>query len=383
MNFNFKTPKNILSAPGCASEAERYRNLKLNGPVLLVTDATLVKLGIADKVQVAMQEAGLEVILFDQVEPEPKVATVRNALERLSNQHVSSVVGLGGGSPMDIAKILALLLETPQPVEALYGVDNCKGDRLPLVLIPTTAGTGSEVTHVAVVTGDNGEKSPIVDAKLIGDVVLLDAALTVGLPDQVTAATGIDAMVHAMEAFTSGFKKNVISDQLAIQAFKLLYKNISEAVHHGSNLAARSNMLSGSMLAGLAFANATVGAVHALSYPLGTNFKIPHGESNALVMVPTMKFNALTAFPMYAELCRAVHPELEGETDKKAADYLLDRIAELIPSIGLNESLSPYGIRKADLEILTDGTLKQARLLSYNYREMQKEDIYDVFESIL
>jgi alcohol dehydrogenase len=265
----------------------------------------------------------------------------------------------------------------------MYGVDNCSGYRLPLLLIPTTAGTGSEVTHVAVVTGDDGEKSPIVDAKLISDIVLLDAELTLGLPGKITATTGMDAMVHAMEAYTSGFRKNIASDRLAVQAFKLLYHNISEAVYNGKNLSARSNMLTGSMLAGLAFANSTVGAVHALSYPLGTNFKIPHGESNALVMVPTMRFNAKIAFPIYAELGRSVHSGLKAEGNEEAADYLLDSIARLIIKLGLNTTLSPYGIKKDDLNNLTEGTFKQARLLSYNYRKMEREDIYKIFESIL
>jgi alcohol dehydrogenase class IV len=326
----------------------------------------------------------LEVKVFDKVEPEPKVTTIEKALDFLNRNKIATVIGLGGGSPMDIAKILALLLKTPQAVEAIYGVDNCKGTRLPLVLIPTTAGTGSEVTHVAVVSGKDGEKSPIVDAKLIGDVVLLDAELTLGLPPKVTAATGIDAMVHAMEAYTSGVKKNLVSDQLALQAFKLLYENIFNAVKNGhQDIETRGNMLLGSMLAGLAFANATVGAVHALSYPLGTNFKIPHGESNALVMIATMKFNAKTAFPLYAEICKRVHPNIDFKNDEEASSYLFEQLEKLIPALGLYNTLNPYGITTTDLEALTDGTMKQSRLLSYNYRQMDREDIYKVFESIL
>jgi alcohol dehydrogenase class IV len=384
MKFNFKTPKNIISEQGSASRPETYSDLKLKGPVLLVTDATLMRLGIASKVQNAIEKSGLEVMVFDKVEPEPKVTTIEKALDFLNGNKIATVIGLGGGSPMDIAKILALLLKTPQGVEAIYGVDNCTGTRLPLVLIPTTAGTGSEVTHVAVVSGKDGEKSPIVDAKLISDVVLLDAELTLRLPPTVTAATGIDAMVHAMEAYTSGVKKNLISDQLALQAFKLLYENIFDAVNNGhQHMEVRGNMLLGSMLAGLAFANATVGAVHALSYPLGTNFKIPHGESNALVMLATMKFNAKTAFSMYAEICRSVHPQINHINNEEASAHLFEQLERLIPALGLHTTLRPYGVTTNDLEALTDGTMKQARLLSYNYRKMDREDIYKIFESIL
>ncbi|MEO0337661.1 MAG: iron-containing alcohol dehydrogenase [Bacteroidota bacterium] len=383
MNFDFKTPRRIISEPGCSADSSFFASLQLRGKILLVTDATLVKLGIATKVLEALVAANLEVIVFDQVEPEPKVETVRKALDFVKAESIDTVIGLGGGSPMDIAKILALLLKTPQEISTLYGVGNCRGDRLPLVLIPTTAGTGSEVTHVAVVTGDDGEKSPIVDAILICDTVLLDATLTIGLPPRITAATGIDAMVHAMEAFTSGLRKNIVSDQLAIDAFQLLYNNISEAVHNGTNLQARQAMLTGSMLAGLAFANATVGAVHALSYPLGAQYHLPHGESNALVMVPVMRFNGQKAFPLYAALCKVVHPDQSQLDEKALSNYLLDQIATLIPSLGLPTRLSAYGIGKQDLNALVVGTLHQARLLSYNYTPMEKVDIHAVFEGLL
>lgn len=383
MDFDYKTPSRIISRKGCSTDLDFFTSLQPSGKILLVTDASLVKLGIATKVMEAIVEAGLDIIVFDQVEPEPKVSVVRKALDFAKGESISTVIGLGGGSPMDIAKILALLLQSPQEISALYGVGNCQGDRLPLILIPTTAGTGSEVTHVAVVTGDDGEKSPIVDATLICDTVLLDAELTIGLPPRITAATGIDAMVHAMEAFTSGVRKNIVSDQLAIRAFQLLYHNIEEAVHNGSNLKAREAMLLGSMMAGLAFANATVGAVHALSYPLGARYHLPHGESNALVMVPVMQFNSKKAFPLYAALCKIVHPEQNESPERALSNYLLDQIAKLIPALGLPTQLSAYGIGREDLEELVMGTLHQARLLTYNYTPMEKADIQAVFESLL
>lgn len=383
MTFEFKTPTTIISKLGCSTTAETFANLKLTGNVLFVTDATLIKLGIATKVISALETAGLNVFVFDQVEPEPKVATVRKAIAQTKTQKIDTVVGLGGGSPMDIAKIIALMLASPQPVESLYGVGNVQGDRLPLLLIPTTAGTGSEVTPVAVVTSDNGEKSPIVDPKLICDTVLLDAELTLGLPPRITAATGVDAMVHAMEAYTSGVRKNIVSDDLGLKAFKLLYENIETAVHSGRDIEARSKMLLGSMMAGLAFANATVGAVHALSYPLGASFKLPHGESNALVMIPVMRFNEAKAHPLYADLCRAVHPEALQMSAADASTYLLDKIEAMIPTLGLDTRLADYNIGAEHLDTLTDGTLFQARLLSYNYTQMEHEDIYQVFKAIL
>ena len=382
-DFQFRIPGTILFKKGCSSDLNTYKDLNISGKVLLVTDHMLAKLGIADKIKTAIQDADTEVVLFDSVEPEPSVSTVRNLIELARKENVTSVVGLGGGSPMDVAKIAALVISSPQPIESLYGVGNAIGDRLPLILIPTTAGTGSEGTPVAVVTGDDGEKSPIVGPQFICDTVILDAELTLGLPPRVTAATGIDAMVHAIEAYTSAVRKNPVSDQLALQALKFLYGNIQTAVHHGDNYEAREKMLVGSMMAGLAFANASVGAVHALAYPLGTQFHLSHGESNALVFAEVMKFNLVTAFSHYAEISKVLIPEAKDLKDNEAAELLIKKISTLIPELGLKENLSDFGIEEKDLGLLVDGTLNQARLLSYNIRTMNHEDIYAVYKTLL
>ncbi len=382
-NFQFNTPGKIILRPNCSSDSETYKGLNLTGRTLIVTDATLVKLGIADKVSAAMTKAGADVITFDQVEPEPKTTAVRKLIADIQKENIQLVVGLGGGSPMDVAKIASLLIPCPQPIESMYGVGNATGQRLPLILIPTTAGTGSEGTPVAVVTGDDGEKSPIVGPQFICDTVVLDPTLTLGLPSHITAATGVDAMVHAIEAYTSGVRKNPVSDQLALKALKLLYNNIKLVFEQGDKLEARSNMLVGSMMAGLAFANASVGAVHALAYPLGAHFHLSHGESNAAVLTPVMRFNLENAAPMYAELYRYITPKFSELHDKEAAEALIKSLEILIPELGLKNQLSQYNILAKDLDVLTDSAMKQARLLSYNIRTMNQNDIYQVFKSIL
>jgi len=381
--FQFKTPGTTIFKAGSAANPDTYRSLGIHGNVLLVSDPILTKIGIVEKVRQAITECGSSVILFDQVEPEPKVSSVRKLVEYASSKKVSHVVGLGGGSPMDVAKIAALMIPTPQAVESMYGVGNARGTRLPLVLIPTTAGTGSEGTPVAVVTGDDGEKSPIVGPQFICDSVILDAELTLGLPPGVTAATGADAMVHAIEAYTSAVRKNPISDRLAIQALQLLHGNITRVMEHGEDLEARGNMLLGSMMAGLAFANASVGAVHALAYPLGTQFHLSHGESNAVVLVPVMRYNLAVATSLYAEISREVLTGSDAQNDAAAAAQLIDELAQLIPALGLGDRLSQYGIAEKDLDSLTEGCLKQDRLLSYNVRPMRREDIRSAFHSVL
>ncbi len=381
--FQCRFPGNIICRDGSSGNPESFKALSLHGPALLVTDPTLVKLGIAGKVKEALELAGIDVILFAEVEPEPKVETVRKLVGITEQKHIGTVVGLGGGSPMDVAKIAALLLSHPQPIKSMYGVGNAIGDRLPLILIPTTAGTGSEGTPVAVVTGDNGEKSPIVGPQFICDHVILDAELTLGLPKKVTAATGMDAMVHAIEAYTSSVRKNPVSDQLSIQALKLLYNNIRTVIDQGHNLEARRDMLLGSMMAGLAFANSTVGAVHALAYPLGTQFHLSHGESNAIVLAPVMKYNFDKAVKLYAELWRSISKRPDPITDDEAASQFIREIETLIPEIGLKDRLTLYGIKETNLSNITRGALKQERLLSYNISRMGEEDIFKAYKLVL
>jgi alcohol dehydrogenase class IV len=331
----------------------------------------------------AIKKTGSSLHIFDGISPEPDVSAVRALVAFANELRVNQVVGLGGGSPMDVAKIVSLMIASPQPVESMYGVGNATGTRLPLLLIPTTAGTGSEGTPVAVITGDDGEKSPIVGPQFLCDSVILDAELTLGLPPGVSAATGVDAMVHAIEAFTSAVRKNPVSDRMAIQALQLLYPNIRKVVEEGKDREARGNMLLGSMMAGLAFANASVGAVHALAYPLGTQHHLSHGESNAAVMVPVMRFNLPEATPMYAELSRSVLDQADQLNDAIAAGQLIDELAGLIPALGLRDRLSSYGISDKDLEALSKGALKQERLLSYNIRPMDTDDIRLAYRAVL
>lgn len=381
--MQFRTPGTIIIEPGGASDPETFRPLSEKGLTLLVTDANLVKLGLAAEVQSALEKAGCEVLVSDQVEPEPTAATVRKIAEVARSMGARQVVGLGGGSPMDVAKLVALLAPYPQEMKDIYGVDRAQGSRLPLTLIPTTAGTGSEGTPVAVVTGDDGEKSPVLGPQFICDRVILDAALTLDLPSKVTADTGVDAMVHAIEAYTSSVRKNPISDQLAVNALRLLYGNIRTAVSTGQDLEARGNMLVGSMLAGVAFANASVGAVHALAYPLGTRFHMSHGASNALVLTPVMRFNLPVSGGLYGALGKAILPECSELSDSCAAQRLIDSLSALIPELGLQDRLSQCGIGEDDLGDLVEGTLRQERIMSYNIRPMTGEDIYDTFKSVL
>lgn len=381
--FQFRIPGSIISGAGSVDQIATDYTLRSAQRVLLVTDRNMMDLGYADRVSVPLKKSGVDVLVFAEVEPEPSAETVRRASAFGRDHGVDAVIGLGGGSPMDVAKLVALFVASPQPIEKTYGVDLAQGERLPLVLIPTTAGTGSEVTKVAVVTADNQDKAPILAPQLYCDSVILDVDLTLGLPPKVTAATGVDAMVHAVEAYTSSIRKNPASDQLALQAMRLLFGNTRTAVAHGDDVEARSAMLTGSTLAGLAFANSTVGAVHALAYPIGTQFHVSHGGSNAVVFVPTMRFNMPEAAPLYAKIARAVLPETQALDDRTAAAQLTDALDELIPAVGLEGRLRDFGIEEQHVSDLTDGAMRQERLIGYNFKPMDRSDVEAVFRAAL
>jgi len=286
---------------------------------------------------------------------------------------------VGGGSSMDVAKVVAVLLGGEQELPELYGVGMVSGSRLPLILVPTTAGTGSEVTPVAVITTGETTKAGVSSPVLLPDVALLDANLTLGLPPAVTAMTGVDAMVHAIEAYTSKHKKNPLSDNLALKALQLLSRNIRSAVHDGANRQAREDMLLGACLAGQAFANAPVAAVHALAYPLGGHYHIPHGLSNSLVLPSVLEFNAAEASPLYAELVDTVVGKSVPGSDEARTAALVSALRELIDDVQLPATLSEAKVQESDLEMLAQDAMLQQRLLVNNPRDVDYEDALAIY----
>jgi alcohol dehydrogenase class IV len=276
-----------------------------------------------------------------------------------------------------------LLARTPQPLPSIYGIGVAKGPRLPLIQVPTTAGTGSEVTAISIITTPTSEKKGVVSPLLYPDVAVLDSLLTLGLPPRVTAMTGVDAMVHAIEAYTSRVKKNPLSDALALKALVLLHDNIRTVVTDGRNADAREAMLLGSLFAGMAFANAPVAAVHALAYPLGGHYHLPHGLTNALVMVPVLAFNMPVAAPLYAQLGRAVLPSLQWDDDGVASTAFLDAIRKLVAEMPFEQTLRAAGVPETDLPMLATDAMKVTRLLVNNPRDVTYEDVLGIYSAVL
>lgn len=383
MSFVFSTTKSIINAPDSTSELGRYcKNLNIK-KALLVTDPVIVKLGLHQKIMSSLKHYSIDFVLFSNVEVDPPIDVIEQAILFATNNAIDGVIGLGGGSSLDTAKLISALGYSKQALSDVFGIDKLSNARFPLIQIPTTAGTGSEVTPISIVTTGEAMKVGIVSNVLLPDIALLDPTLTVKLPAHITAATGIDAMVHAIEAYTSLIKKNIYSDMLAIEALKLMSKYIQTAVHQGDDLEARSNMMLGATLAGQAFANAPVAAVHALAYPLGGHYHIPHGLSNSLVLPHVMRFNTPFAAKLYAELAEIIIPEkcaLLSDVENKAEEFI-KYLEYLINDLGLPTSLESFGIDKSNLTMLAKDAIKQERLLINNPRPMNESDILAIYQA--
>lgn len=381
--FQFQSVSTIISGLGSIEELRQVlKNYRVQS-IVIVTDAGLVQHQLHLPITTIIEDLGLNYHIYTAVLPDPPESTVLDAVQFAKEHQADLIIGFGGGSSLDVAKIITILAhpEQKQTLSELYGVNLAQPPRLPLLLIPTTAGTGSEVTPISIVTTGETTKMGIVSPVLYADVAILDASFTQGLPKHITAATGIDAMVHAIEAYTSRIKKNPYSDLLAKQALKLLNDNISKVLQNGSNLEARQNMLFGSMLAGQAFANSPVAAVHALAYPLGGHFHLSHGHTNALVLVEVLKYNAPAAKHLYAELMQWLDPKSTANVDA-LCDLFIDHMQNHLNQSGLTLKLNELGVEPKDLPRLAQDAMLQTRLLQNNPIEMTEEAALNIYRAI-
>jgi len=383
-NFEFQTVPHLISHTGAAKQLGK--TIALHYPtvkhVLLVTDAGFLKTGLVQPAIDDIKATDRNVSVFSDVVADPSEAVVLQAVAQAREQRVDLVVGFGGGSSMDVAKLIAVLAGSEQELSTMYGIGNVKGQRLPLIQIPTTAGTGSEVTPISIVTTGATTKMGVVAPQLYADIAILDAELTLGLPAAVSAATGIDAMVHAIEAYTTKHKKNPLSDMLARQALQLLWNNIRTVCHEPKNMAARQAMLLGALLAGQSFANAPCAAVHALAYPIGGIFHVPHGLSNSLVLPPVLRFNAPVAHHQYAELADIIAPNEHGSSHAKSA-ALINALEHLAEELGIATRLHQVGISSNDLDRLATDAMLQTRLLGNNPREIDWQHARHIYAEVL
>lgn len=381
--FTFNTTPSVVFEAGAARRLGALVGPWLGARVLFVTDPGLRALGLCDPALASLEAAGVAVTVFDQVEADPSRATLMSAVEAGRGTDATGVLGFGGGSSLDVAKLASLLIGSGEDLDGAWGVGQAKGPRLPLALVPTTAGTGSEVTPVSIITVGAEEKRGVSSPIILPDIAVLDPELTLGLPPHITAATGVDAMVHAIEAYASkSANNNPVSKMLARQALRLLGANIETAVFNGWDLEARSAMLLGSMLAGQAFANSPVAAVHALAYPIGGSFHVPHGLSNALVLPHVLRFNAPDAAHLYAEIACDAFPHLAGEEGAQGrCAAFIEELAALCGKLGMQTRLREVGIDEEHLPKMAADAMKQQRLLVNNPRVVLEADALAIYRA--
>jgi alcohol dehydrogenase len=351
--------------------------------VLLITDQGVWNSGVIDRPKLILESAGIHVDVINDTPPEPEAGQVQEIFDRALGYGDGMVIGIGGGSVMDTAKLLSVMLTNELTVAGLLAKAKIGRRGLPTVLAPTTAGTGSEVTPNAIVLVPEEElKVGIVDAKLLPECVILDPAMTLGLPPAVTASTGMDALTHAIECYTSK-KANPFSDMYALAAIRFLARNIRTAYRDGQNLDARHEMLLGAMFAGICIATSSTTAVHALAYPLGGKYRIAHGLSNAVLLPHVMRFN-LDAVPgRFRDIAEAMELDLAGLSAGQAAEKMVENLEALIADLKLDAGLKERGITERDVDHMVEAASRVTRLLDNNPKPMTKSDMRAIYRRLL
>ena len=377
----FLASKKTLLAQGAMAQAGPEAAKLGAGKVLMVTDAGVVKAGLAETVQKSLSRAGLEVGVFDGILPEPPARVIDQCADVFRQGGYDLCLGLGGGSSLDSAKMVAALAANPGPVLDYVGLDMLPKRGAPLILAPTTAGTGSEATRVAVLTDESDNTKKVVYSDyLLPDVSILDPALTLSMPPSVTADTGLDALVHAIETYVS-VNTTPYAEILSLQAIAMIARHLPQAHAKGSNLLARYNMLLAANLAGSAFASGGLGAVHGLAYVLGTEYHMAHGRSNAIMLPHVMAFNLSGNLEKYANIAEAMGEDTMGLSPYEAAALSVEAVHALMGAVNLSGRLSDYGISRDDLPKLVQGGLAQARLFVPNPRDLSQADVEEIYSN--
>jgi alcohol dehydrogenase len=350
--------------------------------ILVITDPVLEKIGLVQRVTNPLIEHGYDVELYTDVVPEPPLEVGEKLVSFTRQGKFDMVIGVGGGSAMDLAKLAAVLAAHEGTVADylnLTGTKKVHKKGLPKILIPTTSGTGSEVTNISVLSLDT-TKDVVTHDYLLADVAIVDPELTVSVPPRVTAATGIDALTHAVEAYVS-VNANPITDGLALQAIRLIGRSLRKAVENGNDKQARIDMSNGSYLAGLAFFNAGVAGVHALAYPLGGQFHIPHGESNAVLLPYVMGYIRKSCTKRMADILNVLGGNSTYLSEEEASYKCVEELKRLVKDVGIPNTLGGFHIPETALESLTQDAVKQKRLLARSPLPLLEDDIRKIYQS--
>ena len=404
--WSFCIPQRIKFGEGAVEEiGYEIKNLKCS-KVLIVTDPGIVKAGICEKIEKIIRDSQIEVSIWDGVEPEPSIEIFKECYGWAKNKGFDVVVGVGGGSSMDVGKVTRMLLKYGGEVEDYIAPPTGKGEKypgrgIPMIAVPTTSGTGSEVSPAAVISlPDKKLKVGISDDYQRAEIAMVDPLLTVDMPSHITAASGMDALSHAVEAYTTRrydrkpkpsdpSKRpvyngtNNLTDICAMEAIRLVGRFLRRAVNNGYDIEARRGMSLASLLAGISFTNAGLTAVHAMAFPVGGRFHTPHGATVAVLLPYVMQFNATADTERFANIARILGENVEGLSLKEAAKKACFAVRELCLDIGLPDSLKGFGCREEDARSLAEETMKIQRLLAGNPRQVTVEDLEKIFRKAI
>lgn len=377
----FFSPNKVILGNGTVAQAGEEAGKLGAKKALIVTDAGVVKAGLVQGLEESLKAQKINFGIYSQVKAEPEARIVDECVKVVCADGYDIIIGIGGGSSLDVAKGAAIMATNEGKIVDYSGTDLIPLRGLPKILIPTTAGTGSEVTRAIIITddSDNSKKAVFSDFAL-PDVAIIDPLLTLSMPLVVTADTGIDALVHAVETYVS-VKATPFSDVLAIEAINLIAENLPVAYVRGDNIEARFNMSLAATLAGMAFTSGGLGAVHALAYPLDTEFHLSHGRSNAVMLPYVVDYNKIGSLSKYADIAEVMGEDMEGLSEYEAAESLVSCLFRLIEDVAIPTRLSDYGVSRDDIPRLVAGGMKQKRLFVPNPRNLTEEDVNNIYES--
>ncbi|MCY8234869.1 iron-containing alcohol dehydrogenase [Priestia endophytica] len=376
----FRTAQTLITGGDSISKIGEEAKKLGSKKAVIITDKVIRQTGLLSRVISPLEEINLAVDIMDEVMPEPPFENLEQMMIQLQGKEYDLLIGVGGGSVLDATKVLSIMLTNQENVRDLVGIEKVQNAGIPTILVPTTAGTGSEVTYNAIFTDVQDKvKKGIVSPYLLPKVAIVDPALTLTVPPSVTAATGMDALVHAVESYTA-IRAGELTDGIALQAIKLISRSLRKAVYNGKDVKAREDMAMGSLLAGISLGNAGVGAVHALAYPLGGKFKVPHGVANSLLLPFVMKYNVVADLEKFAEVAKALGENIEGLSLREAANCTVYALTQLAQDIGIPSSLKDVGVTAEDIPNLAEEASKIDRLLNNNPRWLTVKEIEKIYE---
>jgi alcohol dehydrogenase len=383
--YQFQTAQNIVAGPN--SLQLLGEKLSLLGvevtSALIITQPPMVDLGFVEQIVSQLEAKGISVDTNTNILPEPTLENIEQVFEATASKNYDVLIGIGGGSVLDTTKILSVLRTNDASVEQLLGTDLVANPGVPTILIPTTSGTGAEVTPNAIVTLPDQElKIGIVSKYLLPTLVILDPVLTLKLPKPITAATGMDAFTHSLESFIST-KANPISDMFALESIRLISSSIVEAYQNGESIEAREKMLVGSMYGGMALTSAGTAAVHALAYPLGGKYKIPHGVANSMLLPHVMKYNMDAITDRLALVAEPMGISVQGFSNSELAEKVVEKIIEWTSVLEIPQDLKNYGVKEEELPEISVSASQVTRLLNNNPKKLGLADIEAIYRQLL